>query len=382
MGKNLRGKELGEGICQRADGRYMARYTDRFGKRRTIYGKTLKEVRKALDIARAENFQLQNVRDNTTLESWFDQWMAVYKKRHIRKTTLMYYTNIWEKNIKPYIGHCMLRDLRKMDFQKIIDIAFDEGYGYERQNKIKVMLNDMMQRAVEDEMAVRNPCSGLIIRTKNELKAEVLTLQEQTDFFEQARNTFYENLFMVAVNTGLRPGELFAMYPEDIDFREGVIHVTKTLVYQKYPEDEGKTFHLEKPKTRQSTRDVPINSTCEKYLRLQLAQKKAVSRKNKVKSRYLFVTKNNTPLNSQLYSQAIQAVIREFNSTRPEEEALKRFSGHTFRHTFATRCFEAGIEAKTVQTYLGHASIKMTMDLYTHVTKQKASREIERIAIS
>lgn len=382
MGKNLKGKELGEGICQRADGRFMARYTDRFGKRRTLYGKTLKDVRKALDIARADNFQLKNVRDNTTMESWFEQWMTVYKKRHIRKTTVMLYRNVWNKNIGPYIGHCLLRDLKKMDFQRIIDIAYDEGYGYERQNKIKIMLNDMMKRAVEDEMAVRNPCSGLVIHTKKEIHAEVLTAKEQADFFEQARNTFYENLFMVAVNTGLRPGELFALYPEDIDFTEGVIHVTKTLIYQRYPEDEGKTFHIEEPKTRQSKRDVPINSVCEKYLRLQLEQKKAVSRKHKVKTRFLFVTKNNTPLNSQLYSQAIRAVIREFNSTRPEEQAMKRFSGHTFRHTFATRCFEAGIDAKTVQNYLGHASIKMTMDLYTHVTKEKASRDIERIAIS
>ena len=382
MGKNLKGKELGEGICQRADGRFMARYTDRFGKRRTLYGKTLKDVRKALDIARADNFQLKNVRDNTTMESWFEQWMTVYKKRHIRKTTTMLYRNVWNKNIGPYIGHCLLRDLRKMDFQRIIDIAYDEGYGYERQNKIKIMLNDMMKRAVEDEIAVRNPCSGLVIHTKKEIHAEVLTAKEQADFFEQARNTFYENLFMVAVNTGLRPGELFALYPEDIDFKEGVIHVTKTLIYQRYPEDEGKTFHIEEPKTRQSKRDVPINSVCEKYLRLQLEQKKAVSRKHKVKTRFLFVTKNNTPLNSQLYSQAIRAVIREFNSTRPEEQAMKRFSGHTFRHTFATRCFEAGIDAKTVQIYLGHASIKMTMDLYTHVTKEKASRDIERIAIS
>ena len=380
MGKNQRGKELGEGICQRADGRYMARYTDRFGKRKTIYGKTYKEVRRELDIARANNFQLKNVRDDTSLETWFTQWMEVYKKKRIRSTSYMEYMLIWNKNIEPHIGHVKLRDLRKIDVQRVIDIAVDDGYGYERQNKIKVMLNDMMERAVEDDMAVKNPCRGIIIRSQKEIKAEALTIQEQSDFFEQARNTFYENLFMVAVNTGLRPGELFALYPEDIDFREGVIHVTKTLIYQKYPDDEGKTFHIEAPKTRQSIRDVPINSVCEKYLRLQLAQKKSVSSKNKLKTRYLFTTKRNTPLNSQLYSQAIRSVVNAYNAGKSDGDRLKRFSGHTFRHTFATRCFEAGIDAKTVQKYLGHASIKMTMDLYTHVTKEKASKDIERIA--
>ncbi len=58
---------------------------------------------------------------------------------------------------------------------------------------------------------------------------------------------------------------------------------------------------------------------------------------------------------------------------------FKEFSGHTFRHTFATRCFEAGIDPKVVQTYLGHASLKMTMDLYTHVTEDKSMLDIEKI---
>ena len=55
------------------------------------------------------------------------------------------------------------------------------------------------------------------------------------------------------------------------------------------------------------------------------------------------------------------------------------FSGHTLRHTFATRCFEAGVQAKVVQSYLGHATLKMTMDLYTHVTEERAAADIERI---
>ena len=58
---------------------------------------------------------------------------------------------------------------------------------------------------------------------------------------------------------------------------------------------------------------------------------------------------------------------------------MTMFSSHCFRHTFATRCFEAGIQPKTVQSYLGHATLQMTMDLYTHVTEQKASDDIERI---
>lgn len=91
----------------------------------------------------------------------------------------------------------------------------------------------------------------------------------------------------------------------------------------------------------------------------------------------LFTTKYGTPLNSVLYSAAIHSIIAEINLTRDSLEEIEKFSGHTFRHTFATRCFETGIQPKTVQTYLGHSSLSMTMDLYTSVMQQKKSDDIK-----
>ena len=144
--------------------------------------------------------------------------------------------------------------------------------------------------------------------------------------------------------------------------------------------DERKEFHIEPPKTKQSYRKVPINSVCREYLEKQLLLKKVVSQKRpKQQNEYLFVTKFNTPLNSVIYSDAIKAVIRQINLTRPLDEQFEIFSGHTFRHTFATRCFENGVDAKVVQSYLGRASLKMTMDLYTHVTEEKSAVDIEKI---
>ena len=70
-------------------------------------------------------------------------------------------------------------------------------------------------------------------------------------------------------------------------------------------------------------------------------------------------------------------IIEEINLTRDSLEKFESFSGHTFRHTFATRCFESGIQPKTVQTYLGHTSLSMTMDLYTSVMQQKKTDDIK-----
>lgn len=380
MGKDLKGKELGIGLSQRKDGIYQARYTDRWGKRKTIYGKILRELRKELAEAVASNQNYTSIKDDVILDNWFIRWMDIYKNKNIRPNTKREYTHIYYKNISPYLGNRKINSLVKSDIQLLIDNAYDNNYGYERQNKIKVILKDMLQRAVEDCLVVNNPVSGVKLRADKEIKAKALTVEEQNTFFDYCRNTFYDNLFNVAVNTGLRPGELFALQLSDVDLENGYIDINKTLVYQKYLDDDCKTFHIEPPKTKQSYRKVPINSICRAYIERQFELKRIVAEKRpKQQNDYLFVTKFNTPLNSVIYSDAIKAVIRQINLTRAYDNQFEVFSGHTFRHTFATRCFENGIDTKVVQSYLGHASLKMTMDLYTHVSEEKSSLDIEKI---
>ena len=381
MGKDLNGKELGNGICQRKNGKYCARYVDRFGKRKTIYDDKISEIRKKLALAIAENENHISVKENITLDKWFEYWIDVYKKKSVRPNTLREYTHIYNKSISPYIGNYNINSITKSVIQNLILKADDIGYGYERQNKIKIILSDMFSKAMDDEFLVKNPAKSVRIYGKKKISAKALSKDEQEIFFECCAGTFYDNLFNIAVNTGLRPGELFALTEKDINLEEGYIDVNKTLVYQKYLDDDCKVFHVEPPKTCQSYRKVPINSLCRKYIERQIRQKNAIGNKRpKEKNDYLFTTKFNTPLNSQIYSDAIKAVIDMINVSKSCDEEMEYFSGHTFRHTFATRCFEAGVSPKVVQSYLGHATLQMTMDLYTHVMPEKLNSDIERIA--
>ena len=381
MGKDLNGKELGNGICQRKNGKYCARYVDRFGKRKTIYDDKISEIRKKLALAIAENENHISVKENITLDKWFGYWIDVYKKKSVRPNTLREYTHIYNKSISPYIGNYNINSITKSVIQNLILKADDSGYGYERQNKIKIILSDMFSKAMDDEFLAKNPAKSVRIYGKKKISAKALSKDEQEIFFECCAGTFYDNLFNVAVNTGLRPGELFALTEKDINLEEGYIDVNKTLVYQKYLDDDCKAFHVEPPKTCQSYRKVPMNSLCRKYIERQIRQKNVIENKRpKEKNDYLFTTKFNTPLNSQIYSDAIKAVIDMINVSKSCDEEMEYFSGHTFRHTFATRCFEAGVSPKVVQSYLGHATLQMTMDLYTHVMPEKLNSDIERIA--
>lgn len=380
MGKDLKSKELGVGLSQRKDGVYQGRYKDRFGKIKYIYGAKLSEVKKELTVAIAENVQFTSIRDEIKLDDWFNRWIEVYKKKSVRPNTLREYTHIYNKNISPFLGNRNINSFAKSDIQTLIDKIADDNYKYERQNKIKVILNDMFSRAIEDDLMIKNPAKGVKLRADKELKAFALTAEQQIEFLEASKGTFYDNLYNVALNTGLRPGELFALTQEDIHLEERYIDVNKTLVYQKYLEDTCKTFHIEPPKTKQSYRQVPINSECLKYLEKQFELKDIVKHKRpKEQNNYLFVTSYNTPLNSQVYSDSIKAIVKQINLARSFDDEFPLFSGHTLRHTFATRCFEAGVQAKVVQSYLGHATLKMTMDLYTHVTEERAAVDIERI---
>ena len=93
----------------------------------------------------------------------------------------------------------------------------------------------------------------------------------------------------------------------------------------------------------------------------------------------LFTTKFGTPICDQIMIDAIKRIIDEINLCKDELEQFEMFSPHCFRHSFATRCFEASIPPKTVQTYLGHASLQMTMDLYTSVLATHKQEEMKKL---
>ena len=384
MGKSLDGKELGNGILQKKDGRYEARYVDRFGKRVSISGKDLKVVRRKFNEAIYENEKEINIKDNITLNEWYEKWMNVYKFDVIRENSKSYYNRVFKKHISPILGDFYLKDITQYQIKKLIKDIGDKGYGFETKNKIRIILLDIFNKAIINEYVKNNPAKGITVKRDEEKDIKVLSLEEQVAFFNCCKGTFYDNFFIVALSTGMRIGEIASLRKSDIDFNNKLIHVTRTLVYQKYEADDCKTFHFEPPKTKTSIRKIPINKQCEIALKKQFLQKNVIMNKSpkKVDEQFqdlLFTTKYNTPLNSQIVCDAIDRIVSEINLTRDVTEEMEVFSCHCFRHTFATRCFEAGIQPKTVQSYLGHATLQMTMDLYTTVLEDHKMSEMSKL---
>ena len=381
MGKDLKGREVGRGIKQRKNGKYEGRYIDSFGERKSIYADNLTELRRILTEKQYEKDNHISLKDeNITVDGWFSKWFEVYKEGSIRYSSSIVYKGIYYKHIYPIFGKKKLVDVKKIQIQQLVKNMYAAGYAWSTQEKVRRILSDMYARAMEDNYARVNPTRGLRLYGKKDEHYKFLTEDEQSMFFETAAGTFYDNLFNVAVNTGLRPGELFALTWNDIDLDERKIYVTKSLNYYQGEDDLCKTFHMEDPKTECSNRTVPINDQCMEYLKRQLVQKNMLAKKFPNKtcfSEQLFVTSRNNPLNISTLCDGIKRIVDIRNETLDPLEEMEVFGGHTFRHTFATRCIEAGVRPKTLQKYLGHKKIETTMNLYVHVTEDVKQEEMD-----
>lgn len=325
------------------------------------------EIRNKLQEALKENAEKGSVRKRMTVRRWYTEWMEVYKVPVIRPNTKRHYEHIFDALILPELADMYLDDVRQIHIKGLVNQLEERGYQWETQNKVRILLLDMFNIAIENDYAYRNPAKGIRLAKNRPNDRVVLTVEQQEDFFECSAGTFYDHMFVVAINTGLRPGEL---------------SVTKTLLYQKLDGDEGKAFHIGPPKTGSSVRTVPMNQACEEALRKQIRLKKMLSLKyvqdNEFRS-LLFVTKFNTPICSVVLNEAIKRIVAEINLQRDEIDQFPIFSAHTFRHSFATRCMEVGIQMRTIQSYLGHASLQMTTDLYVHATEEFKQKELEKL---
>lgn len=385
MGKDLKGKELGQGISQRKDGNYVGRFTNKFGKRVVLYNRNLRQLKVDLKQAIYEdenNLTLAN--SSIKLDDWYDTWMEIHKYNVLRENSKRHYNTIYHKHISPVLGGYRISEITQLQVRYLIKELAQKGLKFETQNKVRIMLLDMFNKAMIDNFVRTNPAKGISIKRNEEFERKVLTVEEQKVFFECCKGTFYDNLFLTAVSSGLRMGELAALREQDLDFDNKMISVTRTLVYQKLDDDSKKEFHLGPPKTKTSIRKVPMNDISEKALRKQLLQKNVIANRNvkDVDDQFkdlIFTTRFNTPLNAQNFSDAIGKVVDEINLMRDELDQFEKFSSHTFRHTYATRCFEAGLDAKTIQVNLGHATLQMTMDLYTHVLEEHQVNEMDKL---
>lgn len=365
VGKSLNGKELGRGITQRKDGLYQGRFVNRFGKKQTIYAPTLNEVRQKLRNAQYEDEKALNVvTKDMTLDEWYLVWMNTCKKNCRDSTKESYAT--YYRRIQKALGWRKLTSLNLIIMQQAINELVSDNA---RKNSKKILV-DMLEKAIDADLIVKNTAKKInsVITKEEKSERRVLSEKEEVLFLEYAEQSFYYNLYVVALNTGLRIGELMGLTWNDVDLKKKVLNIRHTLCYFR---KDGKYIHeLHDTKTKNGRRTIPLTQRAYDALKSQRVKKMGMLLKGKVAPEgfedLVFVTRNNRPTQQFLVNDSILLIVKRIQKTNPEFE---EFSSHSFRHTFATRAIENGMQPKTLQKLLGHGSLQMTMDLYCHVTE-------------
>lgn len=382
MGKDLKGKELGKGITQRKDGRYQARFTDRFGKRRTVYGKTLKDIKNELHNEIVEDYRLNNtINPSITLDEWFDKWIRIYKQNYVKEVTILRYKSMYRNHVQEFLGKKRVNEINRLMVVDLIGNLNKNNFKKSTINCISRMLYDIFECAMADDVCTKNPMLKIRKLDEPNKKGTALTLEQQIDFFDMSVNSYYNNLFITIVNTGMRFGEISALTIDDVDFYNCKISVNKTFVYYK-SEGEQCSFHVTPPKTPSANRTIPMNNMCKKAIQDQITVLKKILKLNENdplnKSQLIFTTHSGNPISRGCIYSAMKHVIDRVNVVRAanSKPPMAYFGPHALRHTFATRCFDEGINPKIVQAYLGHKSVNTTLDIYTDINESQKTHNI------
>lgn len=369
MGKDLKGRELGVGISQLKNGNYCGRFVNKAGKRVKKEFVKLQECRKWLSQSRLDDEQGRYLfAADPTVDEWYQYWKNNVKGDNIRSGTKDAYDTRYRINIKPFIGNMLLKDVKPLHCQNILN-RMAEKYKNALIRNTRIVMYMLFDSAVENEMISRNPITKSVKCTsgKKSVLKNALTIDEHQCFLEIAKQSTAYNQYAFALQTGLRAGELIGLKWSDVDLKNKIIHIERTMRY----DSRSRTWLIGEPKTTNSFRDVPLTQEAVSILMDQKEKNKTLKVLSIEYSDLVFLHSNGAPRSNQSYDINIRRLCKK--------AGMREISMHIFRHTFATRCIESGMRPKTLQMILGHANISMTMDRYVHVTDDEKVKEMENI---
>lgn len=384
MGKSLKGKECGKGICQRKDGLYSARFVNKQGKRTVKCFSTLPEARNWLEDAKyADKHGNLYVPSDMTVDAWFEYWIENIVG-DLAPNTRRNYRERYKRNIQPVVGSMRLVDVKPMHCKMVLN-RMDTDYAGSTIRQTYIAMGTMFRSAVMNDLIAKHPMDGVRytkpIRAVDDIK--FLTVEEQQKFLEVAKRSHNYAQYALILETGLRTGELVGLTWDAIDWKKRTLTINKTLEYR----HNQKFWRAGPPKTQQSYRTIPLTNRA--YEILQEVQAKACKRKESpLLDQTLEYMDRRTGVKANLVMRDL--VFINWRTGEPaknssydthlyklcDEAGIKRFCMHALRHTYATRAIESGMQPKVLQKLLGHASIKTTMDRYVHVTDDSMSKAV------
>lgn len=370
MAKNGNGE--GGITHHKKSGLYMARYTVQTPtgpKRKTLYGKTRREVDEKRTVAKADRDKgLLFAADSLTLGRYLERWLADSVRDTVKATTYETYERLMRLHLVPALRRLKLKNLTPAHVRGLYREKLDSGLSASSVQRVHALLHKALQQAVNDGLVPRNVTEAVRAPKQSRKEIPTLTREQARAFLEAAKGDRLETLYVLAIHTGLRQGELLGLKWDDVDLDRGTLQVRRILSAAK----DGPTFTAPKNNQGRSVR-----------LTAQAVQGLRDHRKRQVEDRLrhaalwqdhglVFTTLVGTPLNRHnVFSRSFKPLLRR--------ASLPDIPFHALRHSFATLMLAGGEHPKVVQEMMGHSGIRVTMDFYSHVLPDMQKVAVDRL---
>lgn len=362
--------------------RWIGQYTYN-GQRKSLYGKTRTEVKNKLNKA------LVNIADNKyvdkselTLLDLIDMNIEEqFKANKITEST--YARNKYNRNIIANM------EMANIAIQKISPIIINENllkiahYSNSVISKVVQIIKAGFDKAIILNIVNSNPFNvkGLITVPKSareDKKVDALTIDEQKLFIQELEKKYdeYTDVFYIALYTGMRIGEILSLHTEDIDFKNNIININKSLTI----DTSNKYIIGKSTKTYAGKRTIPITSLVKNTLEKVALENNTLLFSNCGK--IICPSTINTHFKKICKNANIQVITVPKKRKKEDEKTINlktsKVNTHMLRHTYATRCIESGMSAVVLSKLLGHSDIETTLNTYTSVFNKYKDDEIQK----
>ena len=300
---------------------------------------------------------LFKARNKILYKDWIWEWLA-FKKDYIKESTYANYSNIITNHIVPLLGNYLLNKLNNKIIQNFLldkskngRLDNTGGLSSKTIRDITAIIKSSLKSAFKENLI---PNLNLdFIYPKITQKDKIYTLSKRSQ--ESLTNYILENQsiktlgILLSLYSGIRIGELCALQWKDIDLKNNILHINKTLqrVYINDTKIHSSKIVITEPKTHNAERDIPISKEFANELK-----------KYKTEPEHYLLSCSNKWIEPRTYRRFFERISKKAN--------IEKINFHGLRHTFATNCIKLGIDYKTVSELLGHATVNITLNLYVH----------------
>lgn len=287
-----------------------------------------------------------------------------YKRPYVKQSTMAAYVLILENHVLPYFGDG--DSLHEQAVQAFVLQKLENGLSVKTVKDILIVLKMVMKFGVKNEWMTYYEWDIKYPTTSTNKELEVLSVANHRKILNyiQSHFTFTGLGIYISLSTGLRIGEICALKWSDINVTDGTITVSRTIerIYIIEGEKKHTELVINTPKTKNSCREIPMS----KELLAMIKPLKKV-----VNDDFYVLTNDERPTEPRTY--------RNYYNGLMEKLDIPKLKYHGLRHSFATRCIEAGCDYKTVSVLLGHSNISTTLNLYVHPNMEQKKRCITKM---